>query len=501
MAWIGYYTYDGTEIINVERTEAYVRAQNASWGFKNDLANGDLHLVLSEAEYTTPMGDIAPWVDPDRLESYDFWGAYPISVSGIDDSTREATVTEYIRDGGSTSALRHATRSTVFSVALLGAGEQAVEYGLYWLKAALLGRNCSPVRGCNGAEMEFFSSEPIVDHDMPPEPPAPDPVYAVLDGGRAAFEVDDPDIDGGTSSTVFTDNFDGGSSSTAFPITLSEPYPPPFEANVPNIPADPTGCLAIFLRRMKDVKVIDGPEVTAKRYMSDGSCMWTVSFTAVAGDPYHYGRDRLIVDRFLGADTTDPFGPGITGVYDSVGYAHEDVECLPKTWEPLYDPLCAALVPPPGPVDIPAGCFDPETEWWRRYISIPEDLILLWGSSVPIFTVTAQYEDLRQVRIRLYADPAGVADPEADQCEPVADLMVTYVPQGATLVIDGIRQSVYVTTEDGGARRADALVFASDGKPFVWPELTCGFDYLMTVDTTSAAIFPQVDLSLATKAS
>lgn len=684
MSWIGYFTYDGTEIINVDRMEKYIGNQRATWGLKALLGNGSLPAILQEA-YDTPLTDPAPWVDPDRMDSYDFWGAYPVNVAGIEDSTRESAVVEYIRDGGSVGALRHGTRSVVFSVALMGASEGAVEYGMNWLKAALLGANCSPRQGCSGAELVYFASEPVVDPDAPDIPPNVDPVFAVLDGGRAdstdtaqvldtfdrsnnptslgetstgqtwtpegagVFGIEGdaavvttgvsldwystvvetgtadviietligdkatgdmglklrsagPDagfavfhnamwdtafpatqvgpsfsetfvdgdrmrasafgdlievwrqaggsgdwvnvmttststyntntrhglagwstvvesdarwqefrilytepgyviVDGGAADTVFTDEFDGGDASTEFPIELFEPYPEPFVANPPDPQTDPTGCLTSMLRRLKEVKINDGPEVTAKRYLSDGSVIWLVSFTATAGDPFEYGRDRVVVERFLGADTIDPFGPGIDGTFDSVGYPHTDAGCPPKVFEAIYDPLCPALVAPPAPVDIPAGCFEPENDWWRRFVSLPEDLVPQWGSSVPVIGVTAQYEDLRQVRLRLYADVTGAADPEADECSPVGDLMVTYVPQGMTLVIDGVRQAVYVVDLDGVQRRADSLVFSSDGKPIIWPELTCGYGYLLTVDTVDPAVFPEVDLNLISKAS
>jgi hypothetical protein len=248
------------------------------------------------------------------------------------------------------------------------------------------------------------------------------------------------------------------------------------------------------------VKIIDGPEITAKRYLSDGSVIWTVTFTAVAGNPFEYGRDRLVIDGFLGADTTDPFGPGITGSYDSTGEAHADPDCVVPTFEPLYDPLCETMSAPPGPVDIPAGCFDPRSDWWRRSITISDELIPEWASVVPVFGVTAQYEDLRELRNRLYPDLLGTGEIDDVQCKPVADLMVTYVPQGLTLVIDGVREMVYAVNEAGVARRADSLVFASDGKPIMWPELSCGYGYVATVDTTSSLVFPALDLSLVAKA-
>jgi hypothetical protein len=46
-------------------------------------------------------------------------------------------------------------------------------------------------------------------------------------------------------------------------------------------------------------------------------------------------------------------------------------------------------------------------------------------------------------------------------------------------------------------RRADSLVSDSDGNPFEWPQFSCGFGYVVTVDTPQqGAVAPAVDLSL-----
>ena len=136
MAWAGYGEYAGNEIYNSARTAAYAKNNGAYW-FKGCFDDEWLPLMLGDgAQYTTPLLDNAPWVDPDIPASFDFWGAYPISVDGIEDSTRTATVNESTLDGGIPGRIRHATKSVVFNMALLGATECAVEYGMRWLRRA-----------------------------------------------------------------------------------------------------------------------------------------------------------------------------------------------------------------------------------------------------------------------------------------------------------------------------------------------------------------------------
>ena len=74
---------------------------------------------------------------------------------------------------------------------------------------------------------------------------------------------------------------------------------------------------------------------------------------------------------------------------------------------------------------------------------------------------------------------------------------MSYVPAGETLVLDGSDQLVYVETAGAAQqRRADSLVFATDGTPFTWPVLSCGFGYIVAVDLPQTATMPTVDLSL-----
>ena len=92
MAWNGYFTFGGTEVINVARTEAYARNAGIGW-FKPVYRNEALPLILGDT-YTSPLQDDAPWTDPDDLSSYDFYGVYPLDITGIEDSTVTAEVVE-----------------------------------------------------------------------------------------------------------------------------------------------------------------------------------------------------------------------------------------------------------------------------------------------------------------------------------------------------------------------------------------------------------------------
>lgn len=163
MAWIGYYTYGGVEIINASRTETYARNAGLGW-FKPVIRNEALPLLLGQ-KYASPMQDPAPWVDTDDPASYDFYGFYPLNISGIEDSTATATVTESTLTGGVVGRSRRGTRPVVFSGLVVAASECGTEYGMRWLTSVLSGPPCGPSTpgACIGAELHFLSCEPALD--------------------------------------------------------------------------------------------------------------------------------------------------------------------------------------------------------------------------------------------------------------------------------------------------------------------------------------------------
>lgn len=289
MAWEGYYTFDGTEIINASRVEAY--AANTSF-FNAVYRNAALPKMLGQT-YSNPVTDNAPWYDPDVPASAQFYGVYPLEVGGLDDSSRTSEVVEYTGDGGSVGRLRHGTKSGVFRVAVIGATEEAADYGVAWLRRALLGAVCSTDllnQQSLGVTMEYLSSAPKLD---------PSPLIA------------------------------------------------------------PATTMLRFRRTLKHVTVNSGPTQVAGRTLSCGSAFRVMSFTAVAGDPYEYGAPRPILQGFLNPLVSNPWAAGATaGTIEALGHVFREVECGEDLWEPMFDPLCPALVVPPEPPSVPLGCVD-----------------------------------------------------------------------------------------------------------------------------------------------
>lgn len=434
MAWTGYFEYDGTEIVNVERSVSYARNHGLHW-LKGD-GNEPLRLMLGDAAYTSPLIDDAPWLDPDRPESFDFYGTYPLDVVGLEDSTVEASITESVLDGGVVNRPRRATRPIVYSLALLGGNEAGVEYGMRWLKMALSGAACKGIVDCTGANLCYLSSEP-------------------------ALALGDAE--------------------------------------------DLTGCMDPLLRTLHKVTVTTGPNVTGKFTLPSGGTAWTISFTAVAGDPYEFMIPRPLVEGFF-SDPLFYVNPDYPAAgfpfpwFDLIGTMTSEYDCNPAEYRPLYDPECPLVIPPPGVPSVAVSCFNFPVDFMRRFFMIPQQEISLWGTTVPIITLRTGQDEVRNLRLRFYADVLGTGNTEQDPCAYCGDIVFSWIPAGSTMVFDGTKRQVSVQTPGNPLRRADAVVFKSDGTPFEWPELSCGFAYLAVIDLPIDAPTPvSLDMTLVDK--
>jgi hypothetical protein len=159
MAFDGYLRLNTVEIANAARTARYLENLLPTFGLVCPPCEG-LEAALGDT-YSTPVADNAPWYDPLMPASGAFYGFYPLSIEGIDDSTREAVTTELVGDGSITNRPRFAGRDIRVNGVLIGATEQAVDTGMAWLNRALSGP-CDDTDDCLGGDLEFYSSCPQV---------------------------------------------------------------------------------------------------------------------------------------------------------------------------------------------------------------------------------------------------------------------------------------------------------------------------------------------------
>ena len=264
---------------------------------------------------------------------------------------------------------------------------------------------------------------------------------------------------------------------------------------------EPTDYLAPLLRSLHRVAPTLGPTVDAKRDLDgcDGT-VWTVNWTMVAGMPYEFASEKPLIADFNDGVTDFYVNPDYNSEdFDSNGVTTIEFPCLPDVYRPVFDPACPQVIAPPAIPGIAVGCFAFPTEFERRFFTIPEEEIPTWGQVVPTIEFKVGLTEVRNLRLRFYADVTGAGDPNSDPCAYCGDIVFSYLPAGSTFIFDGVERITQVLSPGNPPRRADAVVFKTDGTPFDWPELSCGFNYLVTLDLPAGEPFPDVSMSLTGK--
>lgn len=156
----GYFEMGGNEILNRERAYVYARESDCPITWLRLAGCPGLDDALGDEPYENGTLE-APWFDSNAPATARFYGAYPLSITGISDSTRTATITEGILDGGVIQGGRRAVRQVRCTALLIAEGMDALEAGLSWLDAALDQEGCSTHSGsCGEVDACFFVSCP-----------------------------------------------------------------------------------------------------------------------------------------------------------------------------------------------------------------------------------------------------------------------------------------------------------------------------------------------------
>jgi hypothetical protein len=250
--WPGYLVVGGLEVGNSARTLGYTQTSDCpTFWLKDTTECGTLQEALGHDPYTYDNIQQAPWFDIDLLDqSSRFLGVYIISMEGVQDSTREAAVTQRLQDGGRIGRIRRATREIRIRAMLTAKGEDAMEYGMSWLDAVLSPGACgSHGDACGVTDMEFFSACP---------PPRPD---------------------------VLTD--------TLFPgedLLPAEDLYPEVATLVPATPEEYAALVDTYRRFFHDVACTSGP-FTVEEFLSsdDVHVGRVVEFTITCQNPWMYG--------------------------------------------------------------------------------------------------------------------------------------------------------------------------------------------------------------------
>jgi hypothetical protein len=152
MGYEGYVNYDGTEVVNHSRTVQLARALGVTTVVVPPSRVNWIDGLVGGAAYGAIAN--APWYDAAVPASAEFAGMFVMRIDGLDDSTMQSTVVEYVTDGGHSGRPRATTQSLVFDARLVASTERGAEFGKRWI-ARRLSQQQSGVF-CSGADMSYF---------------------------------------------------------------------------------------------------------------------------------------------------------------------------------------------------------------------------------------------------------------------------------------------------------------------------------------------------------
>jgi hypothetical protein len=169
-----------------------------------------------------------------------------------------------------------------------------------------------------------------------------------------------------------------------------------------------------------------------------------------------------------------------------------------ETVDPLIDPDLPVVPTPPSPPAIPDLAIDEtQVNWIRYHTAIPGGQIAGWAYTIPTLTLATGSQDVRQVRVRFFANPFGWAQEDLDPTAYCGEFLLSYLPANSSLTVSGVTESAWASVAGAAPVAANHLLYGTDGGPMEWPELTCGVEYIVTVDVPPTLDVDNLDIELA----
>lgn len=412
-----------SEVWNTARTRAYLENMGSPFASGAEICTCETLTAesLGDDPYTTPddPNSPAPWFDEDTPESGEFLGFMVLTVTGLDDNPRARNVVNAVNGGGVFGPVRALPRTITVTGLLIGASCCGSEFGMNWLSEVLSG--CTG-DSCDGDCVTFYNCCP----------------------GEELSEEE------------FNDR---------------------------------------HRRTLRRTALVSGPTVLDRQGTGScarGSCggggdIIQVEFVLVAASPWAWSDPVPLLD----------VGVPIGGTGDCIdwcvrgGLGFDECAASECSFHPCVaaDDACADPrnpVPRPPTPTAPDASFcvpiAPERECYELDLSDRPQ----WMTDVPTITVRAADEELRNIRITMFERQNGTTQTceeiaDANRCAPLNDFVITYVPPGGAVVIDG--QIGRATIECAGDCRTAATVFGDqDGGPVRVRELSCAL-YCMCIET------------------
>lgn len=240
-------------------------------------------------------------------------------------------------------------------------------------------------------------------------------------------------------------------------------------------------CAAPYERQFHDTTCTYGPIEKSTTELSTG-IMMEVQFILVSGSPAPFGSTRIFHTGPIAELDWDAF---------------TDVAPPVQPVSVIVDPNCPPIPAPPRPPSIPDLCVGAKPNSWRRHrLEIPASEVAAWAGTVPTIKLTTVDDVVRQVRVRFHPNPFGFEADEVDPHSYCSEFILSYMPKNTELLLDGTVERAAASVAGASSVPANNLLYASDGSPMTWPELSCGIGYVMTIDTPVGTA-DEVELELA----
>jgi hypothetical protein len=443
MAYFGWLSFAGTELINNERASTY--AALAGIDLRCDVP--DLAASLGDDPYVDPVTDDAAWIDPSLPESGRFYGVAGLEFVGLQRSTSARSWSELLGDGGVPGGSRRASIEFEVRAVMVGVDEPAMSYGLAWLDAALRGSSCTT--SCEGDELCLYAARPTR------------PRLLVPGDGECVDTGGDPD--------------------TTWDPLLGNDVAPGGDA---------------LVRNLYRVATIEGPEVTARRFVPGGA-IWNVRWLVRVGTPWLFSSPRLVARR-EGSGTNPAFYTDTVPDYDPWSWRDacpDTVSCLDE------DPWCTVPVLPPLTAPAPPDpCFpndprnNPPDEPTRHRFSagrivfaIPRGTGGDWFDKVPVIRLFSGNLPAQRIIVRWYDNPrAEVCGGGLDPCNSCAEINLVWLPRSSLLTLDGRVQAATVDCPGGVIQ--EPRLYGPSGGPLTWPVFECSAPLCCEVIMDSATV-------------
>lgn len=160
------------------------------------------------------------------------------------------------------------------------------------------------------------------------------------------------------------------------------------------------------------------------------------------------------------------------------------------------DPDCPAPPTPPAPPEITNACVSSPTSYNRTVVSISEDTVPLNLTAYPVITLVAGSSPVRQARIRFWPNPDNLTINDIGACDYEGEIVVSYLSDGATMIIDGVLQNATVSKPGFDDADANHVLYGPNGGPVEWPELTGGIPYLVTLELDATEAYTDTLMSV-----